>query len=191
MGFFSWLSGKESAPEPQDWAPELPDPPAGFSWHRFEEARVIVLRPDGWYVHQLANPDSFTGCISAECIQAVGAFETGLTVQVLRRVQEMMGGPPSAVAVAMYQGVASDQCNDILHADEMMQPGPHASAFRFRYRNAPAVAKPIIVHKFCIAFDRLSELYMFTFESPERQWEESWQTGNVIMSNLVVSSDVD
>jgi hypothetical protein len=189
MGLSDWLNAKRRKSEHQDWAPSLPAPPAGFSWHRFEEPRVIICRPAGWHAHEVSNPDSFTGCVSEESIQAAGVFETGLTVQVLYRVQEIVGGPPSAVAISMYQDVANDRCNEILHADQDLQTTPHSASFRYRYRNAPAVAAPIIVHRFCLAFDRLSELYLFTFESPQTGWDESWQKGNVIMSNLVVSAD--
>lgn len=74
MGWFKRLFGLGSEPAPSSVAAKsvarhtgtanLPSPPAGFTWQPFHEARMIVLRPDGWYVHQVGNEASFTGCVS-------------------------------------------------------------------------------------------------------------------------------
>src|SRR5262245_30046096 len=66
---------------------DLPSPPPGFTWHPFKEARMTVLRPDGWYVHQV-DYENFTGCVSEECIQTQGSFTTGLTLNAIRGVKE-------------------------------------------------------------------------------------------------------
>lgn len=167
MSLMDWLRRKRPESQAEAWEPELPSPPAGFTWQRFSEARVIVQRPAGWHVHSVVNAGSFTGCISKECIQTEGTFETGLTVQALWRVQDSMGVPASAAAIGMYQAFANDVSNQVLYADQDVQTSPYSTSFRFRFRNAPPIARPIIVHKLCIAFDRKNVLYIFTFESPE------------------------
>jgi hypothetical protein len=189
MGVFSWLLEKKAETSAPPKELSLPPPPAGFSWHYFPEARVTALRPDGWHVHQVAAERSFTGCISKESVKEGGSFETGLTVQVLSGVQEALGMPASVAALGMYQTARENPFNQVLCADAEPRQGPHAFSFRFRYRNAPEVAKPIIVHCFYLAFDEISQLNLFTFESPESVWEESWQTGEQMLRNLVVTVD--
>ena len=180
------MEDDSSVPPTESWEgePNLPHPPDGFSWQRFPEVRVALLRPTGWYVHSVAEGSSFTACISTECIKSDGVFETGLTMQVVRGVQQSAGAPASATAIGIYQSIANDGCNEVLFADEELMETSDSVSFRFRFRNAPPMAKPIIVHKFFIAFDRISDLYMFTFESPESMWDQSWEKGNQIMSAL-------
>jgi hypothetical protein len=189
MGLLDWWKRKQPASHAETWEPELPLPPAGFTWQSFPEARVIVLRPEGWHVHSVVSENGFTGCVSKEHIQTEGAFETGLTVQAFWRVQETMGQPASVAAIGMYQAFANDASNQVLYADQDVQTSPYSTSFRLRFRNAPPIAKPIFVHKFCIAFDRKSALYIFTFESPEVAWDENWQKGEHIMANLVLCVD--
>jgi hypothetical protein len=56
-----------------DWPPvkisSLPPPPQRFTWQAFQEARITVLRPDGWFVHQVMDNTKFTGCVSKENIE--------------------------------------------------------------------------------------------------------------------------
>jgi hypothetical protein len=100
----NWQNGMSRDIEPPDWAPTLPAPLPGFSWHRFEPARVMAYRPDGWHVQEVCEPDLFTGFITEESIKdklkpddklvsrswRPGPFEMGLTVQLHRRVHELV-----------------------------------------------------------------------------------------------------
>jgi len=187
MGFFDRLFGESGAavrPEPLPRA-ELSTPPPGFGWHHFPRARVAVLRPGAWHTHEVDSEGSFTGCVTKESIPERGSFLTGLTLQLLRGVQGRAGLPASVLAVSMYQHAANDRFNTILLAEEG-RPQGEAATHRFRHRNAPGVAEPIIIHSFYVALDRKEELYLFTFESPERVSAESWAVGEVILKRLVL-----
>jgi hypothetical protein len=134
----------------------------------------------------VTNDGSFTGCVSRECIQDEGSFRTGLTLQQVRGVLGRAGLPPSVVAVSIFQRTANDRFNNVLLAEEGSQQQAGASSFLFRHRNAPGVAPPIVVHSFYIARDVKDELDMFTFESPEATWDESWAIVDQILKHLMI-----
>lgn len=198
MGFFKRFLGLGSTRPTGAAAADsaaLPSPPAGFSWHTFQQARMTVLRPDEWYVHQAGNDQSFTGCISKECVQTEGSFKTGLTLLVFRGVKEGLRkrnpdyDQDVAVAGIFHsrhgETFFSDSCNRVLYCDQMLQRNAHSRLFRFQYRQALLGKPPIIVQKFLIDFDQSSDVYEFIFESPESSWDQSWQKGKQILTNLV------
>jgi tetratricopeptide (TPR) repeat protein len=164
----------------------LPPPPPHFDWHSFLMVGVSVLKPEGWHVHQVDTGTAFTGCISRESIQERGRFETGLTVQVIRGVQEGTGMPPQEFSRQLRQKERDNPDNAILlQLDE--QETEMMTRLIYRFRNAPSDAEPIIVHRFQIAVPARDELYLFIFESLERLWDADWTIGEQILKNLVLS----
>jgi hypothetical protein len=51
------------------------------------------------------------------------------------------------------------------------------------------MAKPIIVHRYFVAFDRKSDRLMFTFA--ESDWEVSGQQGQTMIANLAFTLILD
>lgn len=205
MGFFQRLFGLGSKPATRSVAVEsaavhvadLPSPPAGFIWHRFPEARLTVLRPDGWHVHQVDYED-FTGCVSKECIQKEGSFRTGFTLLLFRGIKDLLrqsnpdfhpDAPIVGVFESRYAGLLSDPCNRVLYSDEGVRRTAHSRLYRLQYRQALPGRPPIIVQKFLIDFDQSADVYEFIFESPESTWDRSWQKGKQILTNLVFSAN--
>jgi hypothetical protein len=206
VGFFKQLFGRSSTPatKPETTglaAVEMPPPP-GFTWHPFQQARITVLRPDGWYVHHVDN-ENFTGCVTKECIQTQGSFSTGLTLHVIRRVKESLKKhnpdyhpdvPITAILELKYANLLSDPRLQVLYVDQGVQRMPGARLFRFRYRQVgpgrPDIPwhGPIICQKFIIEFDQSADVYHFTFEGPESAWEDDWKIGKQILTNLVFSA---
>jgi hypothetical protein len=205
MGFFKRLFGLGLKPaagtvpaEPAgDAAADLPSPPVGFTWHSFKDARITVLRPDGWYGHHVDNDDSFTGCISKESISSEGSFKTGLTLLVFRQIKDRPreenpnddpGVPVLGVFLARHRSsLFSDPCKTVLYCDQAVQKTGHFRSFRFQYRHALPGNPPIIVQKFLIDVDDSNDVYEFVFESPESEWAENWQKGRQILRELVFS----
>jgi hypothetical protein len=191
--------GSDAAGSAAQAGTNLSPAPAGFSRVFFEKARVTVLRPDGWYVHQVDNDQSFTGCLSKECIQTEGSFKTGLTVIVFRRIKDGLRArnpdydpdvPVAGLFHARYDpALFSDPCNQILYLDPCVQKDSRSRSLRFRYRQALPGRPPIIVQKFLVEFDHSGDVYEFTFESPEDLWDPNWQKGREILTNLVFSAD--
>jgi hypothetical protein len=192
-------AGSLGATSTTDQVANLPPPPPGFTWHSFKEARMAVLRPAGWRVHQV-DAKNFTGCVSKESIQAQGSFTTGLTLNALRGVKECLRQhnpdyhpdvPIMGVLESLYPDLLSDPGFQVLYLDQGVQRTPNSRLFRFQHRQlAPARPDipwhgPIICQKFIIEFDQSEEVYDFTFESPESSWEGDWPTGKQILTNLV------
>jgi hypothetical protein len=205
MGFLKTLLGLGSKPTDDTEAARLaaqygnlPSAPAGFSWEYFEKARMAVLRPDGWYVHQVGNDKSFTACVSKECIQTEDCFKTGLTLFVFGQVKDGLraGNPdydPDVPVVGVFQArydpaLFSDPCNQILYLDQGVQRDARSRFYRFQYRQALPGRPPIVVQKFLVDFDDSSDVYEFTFESPEDIWAESWRIAREILTNLVFAA---
>jgi hypothetical protein len=198
MGFFKRLFGRS---KPADLLP----PPQGFTWQHFEEVRIAILQPDGWYVHQVGDDKSFTGCVSKECIQTEGSFKTGLTLLVFRRVKDGLrerhpdGFDPDYPVLLTLHGrgypdtLSDPQLVQVLYCDPVVHKTQGSRLYRFQYRQlAPSRPDlpwhgPIIVQKSLIDFDQSSDVYEFTFESPARSWDESWQKGKPILTNLAFS----
>lgn len=210
MGFFKRLLGLGSKPGTGSEAAgsagvemnNLPPPAPGFTWHPFAQARMIVLRPEGWYVHQVDN-ENFTGCVSKECIQTQGSFTTGLTLNAIRRVKERLKQhnpsyhpdlPVMGILELMYPNFLSDPRFQVLYMDQGVQRTADSRLFRFQYRQVgpgrPDIPWPgaIICQKLIIEFDQSGDVYHFTFECPESSWENCWQIGRQMMTNLVFSA---
>jgi hypothetical protein len=69
-----------------------------------------------------------------------------------------------------------------------LSSGPF-KAFGLRYRNAPDVAKPIIIHQVCIANDKQDTLFIVTLESPEVSWEATWKLGEVMHKKFLIDDE--
>jgi hypothetical protein len=196
-------SSEGTVDEPTDTLSSQPLEPAppGFMWHPFKQARMTVLRPEGWYVHQV-DDENFTGCISKECIQTQGSFTTGLTLNAIRGVKECLqqhnpnyhpDAPVAGIVELLYPNLLSDPRFQILYLDPGVQRTPGSRLFRFQYRQVGAGGTdlpwygPIICQKFIIEFDQSADVYHFTFESPESSWDTDWPTGKQILTNLVFS----
>jgi hypothetical protein len=208
VGFFKRLFGLSSDPairaaETGSVSVEMPPPPSGFTWHLFKPARMTVLRPEAWYVHEVGNNESFAGCVSKECIQTEGGFTTGLTLNVIRNFKDRLKQrnsdyhpdlPVGAVVESLYPNLLADRRFQVLYLDQCVQRTPGSRLVRFRYRQVGPVRPdfpwrgPIICQKFIIEFDQSPDVYHFTFEGPESGWDENWTIGKQILTNLVFSA---
>ncbi len=167
---------------------QLPPAPTGFSWLPFKNA--AVLRPTGWFDATLASTDTIpmhVVAISPEAFSKDHPFETGLTLQILENPGKR-GNLDAFKAVLAYLrpfAAAHKNPGEVLVFDQQMR-GEVQLTF-FRYRDAPAGKKPVIVHKYIMASQRFDSLHIFTFESPEASWEENWKTfGTPILKMPVV-----
>jgi hypothetical protein len=216
MGFFKRLFGHR--PNPVEWAESLlgprsilagptaaewahveignlPSPPDGFTWHTFKEAQATVLRPEVWHVHQVMNDQSFTGCLSKECIQTEGMFSTGLTLNVFRGTKDGLrehdpdSHPDTAVMLPLTStlpNLTSDPRFQVFYLDPCVQRTSASRLVRVHFR-LPGSKGPLILYKFTIEFDQSPDVYLLTFESPEDTWDESWKIGKQILTKLVFS----
>jgi hypothetical protein len=174
------------SPKPANETP-LPKAPDGYTWERFTEIQSAFLRPTGWHRFDKAGSSSHTYVISKESVKTNGSFETGLTMQAVKAIQEKKGIPPSAFAVQMAQGILEKKENKKLSTQDVSS-GPF-KAFFIRYRNAPEVATPIVIHQVFIANDKKDTLFIVTFEAPEKSWTQAWRLGEPMIKNFLIDDE--
>jgi hypothetical protein len=71
--------------------PKLPKPPSGFKWQWNDEVSGGFLRPNGWYVKSVKQEDTIGLFITKENIDKEGKFKTGLSINVIPRIQKKTG----------------------------------------------------------------------------------------------------
>ena len=208
VGLFGLGSMPAAVPVAAEWAAvamdKLPPPPEGFTWRPFKEAQMTVLQPEGWHVHEVIGSDSFASCVSKECIETEGNFETGLELRVNRGIKETLrqalpnAHPDTVVAGALggrLPNLPSDPRIEVLYLDPCVQRTTASRLIRAQYRQLAQLDTtiplrgPLIAQMFVIEFDQSQDVYVLTFESPEKLWDESWKVGKQILTNLVFSPD--
>ena len=166
----------------------LPPPPEGFSWQPFKN--VAFLRPDGWSQNTLESDQQIPMHVFAVGPQPFSKehlFETGLTVQIIDSPQKMAGLDAYKAVLAYLKPFADAHKNpsDTILFDQQQKGEVQLTYWRFR--DAPAGQKPIIVHKYILASKQFDSVYIFTFESPQDNWDENWRKyGTPILKMPVV-----
>lgn len=165
----------------------LPEAPDGYKWERFTKIQSAFLRPTGWHIFDKAGASSHTYVISKESVATNGVFETGLTMQAIKSLQEKKGVSPFTVATQMAQDILGKKENTRISTQDLSS-GPF-KAFFIRYRNAPSDAKPIIIHQVFIANDKQDTLFIITFEAPEKSWDEAWRIGEPMVKKFLIDDE--
>ena len=145
VGLFTFSLLSSGAPPKAANDTQLPAAPSGYRWERFTEVQSAFLCPNGWHMFHKAGKSSHTYVLSVESVATNGSVETGMTVQAVKGLLDKKGMPPSVFALQMAQDTLEKKENRKLSSQDLSS-GPF-KAFGVRYRNEPAVAKPIIVHQ--------------------------------------------
>jgi hypothetical protein len=141
------------------------------------------------------DDETFTGCISKECVQDEGSFTTGLTLNVFRGTkanlqQALPNCHPDTAVVGALVGLLPEFVPDprlqILNLEPCVQRTAGSRLIRVQYRKLGPM-RPDMVYHFVIEFDQSPDMYLFTFASPESGWDDSWKIGKQILTNLVFS----
>jgi hypothetical protein len=180
-----------AAPDPEMIAlakSALPTAPAGFEWAIYRNC--AVLKPNGWNDRTLADDvgKKVIGAyaFSPEQFSEQKQFEHGFTTQVVAGFKALNKVEPSKGAVLMMKPITDSrpERDILLFKDNKF---PDRISYVLRYRDAPAGKTPIIIHKYMIARDGDDTLHIFTYESPEAQWEANWKAfGETIMGKVAI-----
>ena len=138
-----------------------------FQWVYFKGLSAPI--PKDW--NRFSKGDTYVS--SVEDIKEEGIFETGLTIQTFKNVQEKYKAPASVAAISIVTDFKNDPNNKFL----ILEPkdiGDYKTIL-LRYENSPKVAEAIIVHKFIISNDKKSFVYVVTFESTKTKWDSYWK----------------
>lgn len=159
--------------------PKLPAPPDGFEWQWCDEVRVGLLKPDGWHYHTHNKGATLGYFITKESIAEKGEFATGLTLNVIPDVGKKTGGQASDVAKSIVGRAIRDR-ESVLTVIPPGNAGP-TQTFGCRVKRNGS-----IMHYFLIADNGADKLYLFYFESPEKEWDAAWKTGEQLLKKLVI-----
>jgi hypothetical protein len=171
---------------------QLPAPPDGFVWQLYKN--VVFLKPKKWNEHerdeQIAGIPYTTYAASPEDFSDTKQFEVGLTVQLIINPQRIRGIDAKKMALVYLKPLLDSHKKEEILILEQSTQGDFERTF-FRYRDAPAGLKPIIVHKFILANNVTDIVHIFTFESPIELWEENWSKyGTPIIGKLNVLPNI-
>jgi hypothetical protein len=170
----------------QKYNAELGTPPAGFTWQALPEIKAAMLLPEGWYFKPEAQKDANAYFLTLEEIVDGGEFQTGVTMNVNRKLKAKSGrtAPDYAKAFSARGGIGPNQ--ELLEKQTTVD-GPFHK-YMVRYRASPPDADPKIIYQLAIANAKTDTLYILIFESPEKEWAEAWKLGEVMLKELVLDT---
>ena len=155
-------------------------PPAGFSWHREDDAATSVLVPDGWFVRSENRNQVAALFVTQEAIRAGGEFRTGLSLNYFPGFSQRYGLKPTEQGLLMTAQLCQRPDNQILLSTSQSSPAGVGSIVRFR----TASPDPRIVHQLCVADDSGDTFRWIAFESPESTWSDAWKFGEPMLKQL-------
>lgn len=181
---FLLLTGLPAAAQHYDT--KLAAPPAGFAWQPLPESKAAALLPAGWYYKAEGEKGAPTYYLTQQETGETGEFQTGLSVQVVRKAKAKTGqlAPDYAELLMLRTGFGPGQ-------QQLEKAASVEGAFykrTVRYRDAPPEAMARIVYQMALANAKTDTLYLLTFESPEKDWAEAWKLGEAMVRELVLDS---
>lgn len=158
--------------------------PTGFAWQPLPESKAALLLPEGWAYQAEGEKGSPTYYLTREATGESGEYQTGLSLQVVRKVKTKTGRPaPEYAELLMLRtgfGPGQQQLEKAASVDGLFYKRT------VRYREAPPEAEVRVVYQLALANAKTDTLYLLTFESPEKDWAEAWKLGAVMVRELVL-----
>jgi hypothetical protein len=160
--------------------------PAGFTWQALPDIKAAMPLPEGWYYKAEGQKGATTYYLTREEIGESGEFQTGASLNVVRKVKAKTGrqAPDYAELLMMRTGFGKgqQQLEKTSSAD-----GPFYKR-TVRYRESPPEAETRIVYHMALANAKTDTLYLLTFESAEKDWAEAWKLGERMIKDWVLDS---
>jgi hypothetical protein len=170
----------------QRYDARLTVPPAGFAWQPLPDAKAALLLPAGWHYRAEGTKAAPTYYLTLEPVGENGEFDTGLSVQVVRKATAHTRHPAAEYAELLMLRTGFGPGRQRL-ADTAAVAGPW-HRWAVRYREAAPDAEPRIIYQMAVANAKTDTLYLLTFESPEPEWAEAWKLGAVVVRTWVLDS---
>ena len=162
----------------------LATPPTGYTWQPLPESKAALLLPEGWAYKAEGEKGSTTYYLTQEAIGESGEYQTGLSLQVVRKAKAKTGRPaPEYAELLMLRtgfGPGQQQLEKAASVEGLFYKRT------VRYREAPPEAEARVVYQLALANAKTDTLYLLTFESPEKDWDEAWKLGAVMVRELVL-----
>lgn len=159
---------------------ELQTPPPGFTWQQIPELKASFLRPSNWFLKREEQKGTLAYFITKENIENNGQFQTGLTINVFRLKKE------SAVERGKY---IIDQLATAKHGDKWAKEVGPFKEFGCLTKDTDS-SGTTVSQTLSVANPKTNTLYLFIFESPERDWDASWKIGKRILDALTIDDEI-
>lgn len=174
LTLFAVLSAETTA------AIDVPPPPPGFTWQEIPELKAAFLRPHGWFFKREEQKGTLAYFITKEEIDKNGKFQTGLTVNIFQLKNDS----------AVDRGKSMiDHIADTKHAEKWAwYTGPFREFGCLTKDTDPTSTS--VVYTLTVANPKTNTLYLFIFESPERDWNAAWKTGKQILHTLAIDDEI-
>jgi hypothetical protein len=161
---------------------DVPAPPPGFTWQEVPELKAAFLKPNGWFFRREEKKDTLAYFITKESIEHGGEFQTGLTINVFHLRKD----PAVERGKKLIDDMASAH-----HAENekwAQKIGPFQEfGCLLKVTDATGTTK---MHALTVANPKTNTLYLFTFESPDLEWDAAWKTGKQIMDTLALDDEI-
>lgn len=161
---------------------ELPKAPSGYSWKAMDEIQSAFLVPISWHFKETTGKETRSFFITRENINEKGSFQTGLTINVVRKGD---GFDPVGYAGAFVLHQVKQ--NEVL-VEPFETGGGKLRGYGCRVRVA-AESGPLIMHYLVIGNQATGALFVMYFESPESGWEQAWAIAEPILTLFVIGDE--
>lgn len=163
-------------------------PPVGFRWQLLPEINGALLLPYTWSYKTETSRDAQAYFLTREKIVGNSQFQTGLTLNVVRRMTTKSRQSAGAYAQAFSARTGRGAGQQVLSQETKTQ-GP-LRLFGVRYRVANGAAGPKIIQQWAIANGKTDTFYLLLFESPEKDWTQAWKLGAEMIRQIRLDAGV-
>ncbi|OGX82642.1 hypothetical protein BEN47_04520 [Hymenobacter lapidarius] len=160
--------------------------PAGFTWQPLPASNAAILLPEGWYYKAEAVKGAATCYLTQQEIGESGEYQTGLSLQVVRKAKAQTKRPAPEYAELLMLRTGFGQGQQQMEKASSVEGAWHK--WTVCYHDAPPDADARIVFQLALANAKTDTLYLLTFESPEKDWAEAWTLGQVMVRELALDA---
>jgi len=159
---------------------DLPPAPTNYTWQEIPEIKAALLKPNGWFFKHEEQKDSLSYFITKEDLTQSDQFQTGLNVNVFRNIN----GSAVERGKTLVDQVASKG-----HAKAGSQVAGPYQAFDCVTKTKEG-KKSFMVKTFALANPKTNTLYLFTFKSPESDWDAGFKVFQQIIQALAIDERI-
>ena len=149
--------------------------PVGYNWQLLPEVNAAVLKPFTWNYKAEASRDAQAYFVTRERILPGKQFQTGLSLNVVRKISARSKQPADAYARAFSARSGRGAGQQVLGQETKAQGPLRLYGVRYRVANGGPDAK--IIQQWAIANTTTDTFYLLLFEIPEKDWPLAWKLG--------------
>ncbi len=165
---------------------EKKEAPEGFYWQKVKKLNCTLPVPYGWFLSQEEVDGVIAVFVSRENIAELGKLETGLTVNVYRKLRDISA---EAYALRFMKNLENPAIRNVTEKWETVR-GPLRIYGCCYNTDGITDEKAITTQVVTMANTATNTLYIMWFESPSEKWEETWKTGQVLLGRITVDESM-